>query len=222
MNKITLLLAVLALSSLVACNSSDTALEVTPVEIDTPSAESTTRNMAVDVGNIIQSPDGIDVPAGEQASNLIDGDINSKFLSFSTSVTIIFEAQKAYLLKSYNIVSANDQPNRDPLLWTLEGSNNKETWSIIDTQSDQTFSGRGTRNSYELVNNETAFQYYRFSFTHTGTDDFGANITQIAEIELLVTADLPIVTFMTDVSKAGVGEPVNFFCLLYTSDAADE
>ncbi|TQV85927.1 basic secretory protein-like protein [Aliikangiella coralliicola] len=210
MNKITVFMAVTALLTLMACNGSDKPLEITPRVTEEPVAESALRNMATDVGNVVVSPNGVNVPEGEQVTNLIDGDTTSKFLSFSTSVTVIITTSKPHVLQSYNIVSANDQPKRDPVRWLLEASADGDNWNEIDRREEQSFSARGKRNHYQLTANETEYRHYRFNFTHTGTDDFGADITQLAEIELMVEADLPIVSFFTDKPRAEVKESVSF------------
>ncbi|WP_444996758.1 basic secretory protein-like protein [Aliikangiella sp. IMCC44359] len=210
MHKTISLVTALSLTLLVACNSSDKPLEVTQRETTEVSTEAALRNMAIDSGNSIESPDAVNVPDAEQVGNLIDGDLGSKFLSFAPNATVIFSATKPYILKSYNLVSANDEPQRDPVKWVLEGSADKELWIQIESQSEQSFAGRTVKNEYQLDFNETAYQHYRFSFTHTGVDTYGNNILQLAELELMVKADKPIVSFKTDKPRVEVGEEVAF------------
>lgn len=215
MNKFTLLamaVGLVGLSGLSGCNSSDKAQEVTP-RADTsitPTGPLALRNMATDVGNTVLSSDAVDVPAGEGISNLIDGDPTSKFLSFAPSATVLFTADIPYIIKGYNLISANDQPKRDPALWTLEASTDGNNWVELDSQNGQTFAGRAAKNQYDLSSNEVAYRYYRFSFTHFSTDDFNADILQIGELELMVKSDKPVVAFKTDKSRAEVGEAVIF------------
>jgi len=208
MNKLTLLSLAIMSTTLVGCNSSDKALEITPrAEQASENTDSALRNMSVDVGNIIVSPDAIDPPAAESVDNLIDGDTGSKFLSFSDQVTVVFTAVKPYVLKSYSLVSGNDAPERDPATWTLEGSVDGTTWLELDSNSGQTFSGRGTRNEYPLTNNEVAYQYYQFKFAN----ETNAGLFQLAEVELMVKADKPLVDFASNKSRAEIGEEVQFW-----------
>lgn len=168
------------------------------------------RNMAQDSGAEISSPDAVNPPAGEQVGNLVDGNPNSKFLSFSPEATVVFKGVKPTVLKGYAFTSANDAPPRDPKNWTLEGSDDGQTWTSIDAQSDQAFSGRGKQNRYELTGNETAYTYYRFAMVHGGTDEWGGNILQLAEIDFMVVAEAPIVAFDVTNRTPKVGEFVIF------------
>ena len=207
-----LLITGLALFSLTACNSSDEALEVTPRASTTqaPAGDILLRNMATDLGTDATSPDAVDVPAAEGVNNLFDGSNDTKFLSFSPSVTIEFTAVSPYVLRQYQLTSANDQPNRDPGSWTLEGSTDGQNWQQLDSQNGQTFDSRSATNTYELTTNETAYQHYRFSATHIGTDDYGADIIQLSELAFMVQADKPLVAFKSHLTRAEVGEKVFF------------
>ncbi|MCJ8273718.1 MAG: PKD domain-containing protein, partial [Psychrosphaera sp.] len=127
-----------------------------------------------------------------------------------TGVTVLFTATSPYVIKGYNFVSANDQPMRDPALWILEASTDGDNWDPLDNQSNQAFSGRGVKKSYELAQNEQAYQYYRFDITHGGTDEYGADIVQIGELELMVAADKPLVAFKTNKARAEMGEEIYF------------
>ena len=208
MNKLTLLSLAIISATLVGCNSSDEALEITPrAEKASESTDSALRNMSVDTGNTIASPDAIDPPAAESVANLIDGDSGSKFLSFSDQVTVVITAVKHYVLKGYSLVSGNDAPERDPATWTLEGSTDGSTWLEIDNNSGQTFTGRGKRNEYLLANNEIAYQYYQFKFAN----EAGGALFQLAEVELMVKADKPLVDFASNKTRAEVGEEVQFW-----------
>lgn len=175
-----------------------------------PAGESTIRNMVGDSNSEISAL-GVDSPAGEVIAKLIDGDVNSKFLTFTPEATIVFKATKAYVLQGYTLVSANDEPMRDPKSWVLSGSKDGENWVEIDNQSDQDFAERAQKNSYELNGDGEAYQYYQFEMRHHGTDTWGADILQLAELELLVTAEEPIVGFDSSLTKAQVGEFVIFW-----------
>jgi len=81
-NKLSLIAMVVLSTTLSGCNGSDKSLEITPKQTqDNQNNSSALRNMSVDSGSIITSPDAVDAPAAEGVSNLIDGNDGSKFLS---------------------------------------------------------------------------------------------------------------------------------------------
>ena len=87
------------------------------------------------------NPDGANVPS-ELATKLIDYNINTKWCdntygttSFGTS-TIYIDNVTPIIFNSYYYVTGNDSPDRDPVTWTLSGSNDNYTWTILNTQSN--------------------------------------------------------------------------------------
>ena len=75
------------------------------------------------------------------------------------------------------------------------GSNDKQEWVEIDSQANQEFAGRAESKAYELEGEQEAYQYFKFDLEHGGTDSYGADITQLAELELFVVAEAPKVSF---------------------------
>lgn len=209
-NKLTLVAIVIA-STLSGCNDGSGPVATNQVEAKAPTVveSNAIRNMVTDAGSSIESING-DSPAAEGITNLIDGNVNSKFLNLSPQAEVIFSATKAYTLVSYKLSSANDAPGRDPSVWTLEGSNDKESWQVIDEQSGQTFSERFMTREFDLASNEEGFQFYRFNFQNTGLDDWGNDIFQLAELALLVKADAPITEFTVSNKTPNVGDYVIF------------
>jgi len=209
-NKLSLIAMVVLSTTLVGCNGSDKSLEITPKQIqDNQSSSSALRNMSVDSGNIISSSDAVDAPATEGVSNLIDGNDGSKFLSFSNNVTVEFSAAKSYAIKGYALISGNDAPERDPAEWTLEGSTDGATWAELDNRAGETFGSRGEKRTFELLTNDNEYQHYRFKFANDPAS--AAGIFQLAEIELMVIADAPLVDFASNKIRAEVGEKVQFW-----------
>jgi len=207
--KLSLIAMVVLSTTLAGCNGSDKSLEITPKKAESVTASSALRNMAIDSGSTISSPDGVNVPGGEGINNLIDGNDGSKFLSFSNSVSVEFSAAKPYALKGYALISGNDAPERDPAEWTLEGSADGTTWVEVDSRSGQVFGSRGEKRNFELLTNEIEYQHYRFSFANNPAT--AAGIFQLAEIELTVVADAPLVDFASNISRAEIGENVQFW-----------
>ncbi|ALO44279.1 basic secretory protein-like protein [Pseudoalteromonas phenolica] len=218
MNKFTLSALALSVSAiLVGCNDgsgfTSTQSEAEQSTQVTPAAgESALRNMSQDKGAEIEAvlAEGVTSPDGEQVGNLIDGNHSSKFLAFDKKATVIFKAAKAAALQKYHFVSANDEPKRDPKNWVVYGSNDKQEWVEIDSRANEAFTGRAELKAYELEGEQAAYQYFKFDLEHGGTDSYGADITQLAELELIVIAEAPIVSFGASNLTPEVGELVVF------------
>ncbi len=122
-----------------------------------------------------------DAPSNEGIERLTDQNVNTKYLTFHSSVWVQFEAQESYVLTEYSIVSANDVPNRDPANWVLSGSNDGSNWESIDSRNNELFSNRFQRKTF-IVQTSTDFKYFRLSMSNTS-----GNILQLAEMELVGT-----------------------------------
>ncbi len=118
-------------------------------------------------------------PPGEIATNLTDGDINTKWLTFSATGWAQVTLSEPVVVVDYALTSANDAAGRDPKAWTLQGSTDGSTWVDVDSQHDQSFDRR-----YQLVayhtGNTTAYRYYRLNVTA----NHGEDILQLAEWQL--------------------------------------
>jgi hypothetical protein len=134
-----------------------------------------------DLGGTLSAQYQTGSPAGEEFTNLINNNVRSKYLTFNASAWMQFQANTSYIVKGYTITSANDAPERDPLNWTLQGSNNGSNWTTIDTRTNQDFPNRFQTRTFTF-NNSTGYQYYRFNMSNNS----GA-ILQLAEFELFGT-----------------------------------
>jgi alpha-L-fucosidase 2 len=86
----------------------------------------------------------------------------------------------AIVASSYAFTSGNDMPDRDPKSWTLEGSNDGQTWTLLDRRVNQPpFAERHQRKEFAFANDKK-FQHYRFTFFEHGS----ATHFQVAEIEI--------------------------------------
>jgi hypothetical protein len=121
-------------------------------------------------------------PAGEEYTNLIDNNVSTKYLTFHAAGWMQYQAPSAYVVTNYTITSANDFPERDPLSWTLQGSNNGNNWTTIDTRSNEDFPVRFQTRIFNF-NNSTPYLYYRFNMSNNS-----GTILQLGEIELYGTA----------------------------------
>jgi F5/8 type C domain. len=133
-----------------------------------------------------------DSPVGEEINKLTDNNVNTKYLTFHASAWMQYQAPGTYVVNSYRITSANDAPERDPLNWTLQGSNNGVSWTTIDSRSNQDFPNRFQTRTFTISNNNTAYSYYRFNMNNNS-----GNILQVAEVELYGVAQ-PFMTRVDD------------------------
>ncbi|MDR1810855.1 MAG: fibronectin type III domain-containing protein [Prevotella sp.] len=120
----------------------------------------------------------------ENSPKGIDNDVNTKYLFYASAGWMKLMLPKPYAVEQYEIVSANDAPERDPKTWKLEGSNNNAAWTTIDSQQNQKFLNRKSPLRY-VVSNTTAYKYYRLSITGNN----GGTLTQLAEFRLYANRD---------------------------------
>jgi hypothetical protein len=87
------------------------------------------------------NPDGTTFPS-ETPINILDYNNQTKWCntifgttSFGTA-SIFIDNLNPLTFNSYYYVTANDDPVRDPVSWTLAGSNNNSDWIILDTRSN--------------------------------------------------------------------------------------
>lgn len=134
------------------------------------------------------------VNANEAVEKAIDNTSSSKYCAFigaGDNVWVRYASKKKAILRSYAITSANDAQGRDPRDWQLQGSNDGDNWTTLDTRSGETFANRFQTNTY-AVNNTGEYSWYRLLVT--GRNNSSSTVFQIAELELngVVTGDAVI------------------------------
>ncbi len=125
-----------------------------------------------------------DFKSEEGKKMLFDSSAATKFLTSQTPkagepVWVSFALSGAQTVKIYTLTSANDEDGRDPKAWTLYGSADGKSYTVIDKQSNQKFSGRGQTLSYTVAAPQ-AYRYYKLEITENN----GANMTQLADLRL--------------------------------------
>ncbi|MFH8533886.1 fibronectin type III domain-containing protein [Streptomyces tendae] len=117
---------------------------------------------------------------GEQNEpKLIDNDATTKYFIPVDSVWMQYRSTTAAALDHYTLTSGDDAPDRDPRDWTLEGSQDGNDWTVLDSRQDETFSDRNQARDFS-VGATTAYSYYRLNVTRTN----GSPHFQLAEWEL--------------------------------------
>ena len=124
----------------------------------------------------------------EGFASACDGDINTKFGTSVMPNGIIIEASEPVSLKGYTIITANDNADvnchgRNPKSWTLEGSNDLETWTVLDNQTDNMTMQdvNYTPFNFYLPAATDEYKYFRFTVTTTQVE---GEFMQYSEIHL--------------------------------------
>jgi hypothetical protein len=130
----------------------------------------------------VSNENGGGATAGEGSPKLVDGDINTKYL-YNYVADSWFELRfpTAIAVGAYTFTSANDASSRDPKNWTLQGSNDGTTWTILDTRVDEAFAARFQTKRYEIAGTPDAYTRYRIVVSANA----GSSLFQMAEWRLI-------------------------------------
>jgi hypothetical protein len=151
----------------------------------------TTEGIVTNVTNLVKSSVSKDNGGGPSANEgslkIIDNTVETKlYLSgWGGSWWMQFEFPSATAIKYYGIGNGNDSPDRDPKVWTLQGSNDGLNWTVVDTRTleknfyDQA-GGKYKQMFYFAVTNPQPFIYYKYNVT----SNFGSGDFQISEFRL--------------------------------------
>ncbi len=122
------------------------------------------------------------------SAKAIDGDTGEKWEG-KTPQTVVVKATSACLLKGYQFTTGNDNRSyrgRNPRDWTVEGSNDQQTWTTIDSKTADNV--MQDKNYYPyffpVTPPEMAYQYYRFTITQS----VGEEYFQMSELALKTIA----------------------------------
>ena len=151
------------------------------------STEGIVSNITYAVSLEVTKDNGGGKNANEGSLKTIDNNIDTKLYlgDWGGSWTMNFTFPAKTEIKFYGIGSANDSPDRDPKTWTLEGSNDGQNWTVLDTRSltknfyDQA-GGKYKQMQYFSVANPQAFLYYKYHLTA----NFGSSAVQFSEFRL--------------------------------------
>lgn len=120
-----------------------------------------------------------DSPAGANVGNIVDGKSNTKFVTSHNAFYILWAGENNVSVNYYAITSALDSPAMDPKEWTLSASADNVLWTVLDTQTGQSFSKREEKKEY-FFENKSLYKYYKLEITANN----GAQSTQMAEWSL--------------------------------------
>ncbi len=132
-----------------------------------------TRPLGSIYAHVVLATTNFNNPPSEIVQNLNDGDVNTKWLGrANANVWVQYQLDTPITVVKYTLSSANDSPTRDPKNFTLQGSQNGTDWTVIDTETNQTWTGRFTTNTYASFTNTTAYLYYRIYITANNGDSY--------------------------------------------------
>src|SRR6266542_4878113 len=165
----------------ITANNGAAIVQLAELELS-DSDTSPTRAISVSIaGKVAEiAASGEYAQAGEVKENLNDGDASTKWLVFTSTAWAQYRLSAPAAVVRYALTSANDVPERDPRNWTLQGSQDGQSWATLDSRSGEVFTARSQRKEYRF-SNTTGYLYYRLNITANN----GAAITQLAEWELV-------------------------------------
>ena len=112
-----------------------------------------------------------------------------------------YESTVPAVLNWYTITSANDTQARDPKSWKLQGSNDGNNWTDLDTQSNVTFTARFQTKRFDISGNSTAYKYFRLYITERYANS--DNGFQMAEWQLYGVEQIPSDEQATSIGQVG-------------------
>jgi hypothetical protein len=120
--------------------------------------------------------------AGEKFPALFDNSPNTKWFADTgfqgLPCYIAWEYDNAFSVSSYTLTSGNDMPERDPKSWILYGSNNGETYTVIDTRTNVYFTERKQNMTFTL-NQTVTYQYFKFEITEINSPNTPPQLSEI-------------------------------------------
>jgi hypothetical protein len=137
-------------------------------------------------------------PGAESPPNAIDNSVDTKYLNFGTTPPglntgfYVTPSVGASVVVGLRFATANVEPARDPLAFTLEGTNRDPAtatdWALIATASTGLEADPG-RKALEAENVEPTFAnsaaYTSYRLLITGVRGAGQNSMQFSEVQLL-------------------------------------
>lgn len=125
-------------------------------------------------------------PTSEGIENIIDEDVNTKFLNFNGDLKFVLELPTATKINMLSFATANDAEGRDPRSIKIEGSNDGNAYQTLYNQEELECSAIRFYTRYIEMVNSSAYKYYRISFENKC--DASENSMQLSEVTLFATA----------------------------------
>ena len=100
---------------------------------------------------------------------------------------VVYKFNNPSVVNAISVFNANnnvtgnaiDSASRSPKNWTFEGSNDGATWTVLDTQTDETdWSATGEERYYEFENTGS-YSYYKFNCTEINGSEWGLQLYEL-------------------------------------------
>ena len=101
------------------------------------------------------------------------------------AITFNFKDGLEFVLDGYTITTGDDEAGRDPASWAIYGSPDGSRWYCLDEvalTADTIYGTERKADQLFLLNNDNAYNYYRFSFMETR--DASLSVFQMSELTL--------------------------------------
>jgi len=141
----------------------------------------------------------------EAVSNLTDRKVITKYCTEVSGKNwwVIYNSPVPVKVGKYSLTSGNDFPERDPVSWTLSGSNDGNQWNVLDTRNNQLFVGRYSTMEFEIQDKQNEYQFFRMLFTKVRSGNF----FQLSEWQL----------FKYQEEDTGIETPKSYGLNIYTN-----
>jgi hypothetical protein len=182
----------------------DFAVELELDRLEEDAVNSVTNTFQGDITGLVSAVTsrGENLP-NEGDEELTDGQTSTKWLDFSATswVQYDFGSGVTKRVQRYRLTSASDAEARDPMNWTLQGSNNGTDFTVVDTRTNESFGNRLETREFVLNGTPGAYRYYRLDITANKTSGSTA-VIQLAEFRVSdVGAWEDITSYVTAESK---------------------
>jgi len=120
------------------------------------------------------------VPSPYSLSYLTDGNPATSWKVLSPHVSYVtFEYSTPQIFNKLTLTSSGDNESRDPKNWTVKASNDTLAgWTVLNTQSKQSFASRELAKTYTFTNN-VAYKFYRLHITES---NYSTTSTMLGEL----------------------------------------
>jgi beta-galactosidase/beta-glucuronidase len=146
---------------------------------------------APDPSGIEYSDSAGDSPSGESPAEAFDKTTATKWLTFTVPSWLQVRLAAASTAVTYAISAGNDQPSRDPRNFTVQGSNDGQAFTTLDTRTGQTWADRYATNTYTIAD-PGSYRYYRLNISTNAGD----SRIQLSEFDLFDADGETIVPFV--------------------------
>ncbi len=141
--------------------------------------------------------------AGANESLAFDGLTSTHWFAAATTgwLQYDFGVGVTKKIKRYRLSSSASEESRDPMNWTLKGSNNGVDFTVVDTRTNQAFGTREDTREFKLNGTPAAYRYYRLDITANKSSGAVAFV-RVAEYRLsTIDAWEDITTFVQEEQK---------------------